>query len=719
MEKLKQFLNKHRHILAMLLIFAVSFGVLGRVGYSVLPDAASKTEREIVNDDYSCLTREITDSRGVRQNIAVKGGTKLYGVSMNFHIFNRVQHGTVFVDLEDKEGNVISSAARDMTSVLDNTFKGFIFDNMVQPQEDAEYILHIYIQPETAEDRIALWKSETDYEGFEISENGQMSHGTAALQYYTRHVGNRIYGWFAVVSLLAVLGMEILYFAVFVKKCRLETAFAIAALFMGTVFSLFTPIAGGPDEYVHMASAYKMSNDILGVENTYTYGALNVRRCDGVMPLDTTVEYNAFRFADMYEGLFKNSGGKTDMVEISARTADVFKGLYIPQAIGITLARILNMGFVQLVLMGRMFNLLFYVIAVYFAIKLMPVFRAALACCALLPMTLQLAGNFSYDTYINGISFLLIGSIFGLAYKKEKIGAKDLIVPALRACLLAPVKAIYVVMPLLIFILPSGKFKNKNIAAAAKCAVMAAAVLIWAFTSIGSVIDTLKPRQTEVQIPAVPEQTEQAERTAEPKHNKGAVYPYDLYLRSNTPAEEDVFYDPASDLMPNGDSKYYYNVLYILTHLKQTVKLVMNTVTHHSGKYLQSMIGTRLGEIIVVDLQASRIWLILIVIVLLLSSVRVKGETYLHTGWRKRLGAFIFASVAGLTTAACIMWTPINYEVIFGIQGRYFIPALPLMVMFFSNNIITLERNIDRELVYSMLPLNILVVLNVFMIMCE
>jgi len=124
MEKIKRLLEKYRHHLSVLSIILSAVFVLGWIWYSVLPEASEKTERVIINDDYSILTEEVTDSTGIRQNIKVKAGTRFYGFSPNFHIFNRVQHGTVYADLENTRGEVITSARRDLTTVLDNTFKG-------------------------------------------------------------------------------------------------------------------------------------------------------------------------------------------------------------------------------------------------------------------------------------------------------------------------------------------------------------------------------------------------------------------------------------------------------------------------------------------------------------------------------------------------------------------------------------------------------------------
>ncbi|MBQ8604868.1 MAG: DUF2142 domain-containing protein [Oscillospiraceae bacterium] len=718
MKKLTDFLNKYRHPLWMTVILMVSLCVFGVVGMLSLPDAAQKSERTIVNDDYSVITDTIRDDTGVKQNIYVKAGTKLYGVNMNFHIYDRVQYGTVYVDLLDADGNLLASSQRDMTTILDNTFKGFIFDRMIYSRQDSRYIIHVHAAPQTEADGFALWKSEKTYTGFEITENGNRAAGTVALQYITRHVGKSVYGFFAIIAAIAIIGFELAYIMLFIKKTALHHAFAVISLTVGMIFCLFTPVNGGPDEYVHFATSYMLSNEIMGIENLYIDNQVLVRECDSYIPLDGPVEYDSFSFRDMYNGLFTGTEGKTDLVAVSARFVRVHKQLYLAQTLGITLARILNLGFIPLVLMGRFFNLLMYTALVWWAVKLMPVFKTTLALCALLPMSLQIAGNFSYDTYILAMALLFTASVFNVAYGKKKITYKDLLLPAVTLCLLAPAKRLYLLMGLLVFTIPDRLFADRKKAWISKCAVFAMALACWLSVNSGAVSGLF--RETVVELPVTEETvTVQQPQTERPQIGPAvAEQEFDYPFRTpEDSADTPVFYDPDSDIQINGDSKYYYNIPYILTHLRQTLSLLFSTITTQTGTILQCIIGTRLGEIIVVDLQASWIWFIAILLVLLLSVMNVKKGKLTYPLLPKLTGAVIFVGILALTVLICITWTPINYTTIFGIQGRYVLPALPLMVMFFNNKLITLEKNIDRILLYSILPLDVLVVLNVFMIM--
>ncbi|MBQ8647886.1 MAG: DUF2142 domain-containing protein, partial [Oscillospiraceae bacterium] len=59
--------------------------------------------------------------------------------------------------------------------------------------------------------------------------------------------------------------------------------------------------------------------------------------------------------------------------------------------------------------------------------------------------------------------------------------------------------------------------------------------------------------------------------------------------------------------------------------------------------------------------------------------------------------ALILAGVSGLLVFACLTWTPVNYEILFGLQGRYFLPVLPLALLLWGENgWLRLGRDLSR-----------------------
>ena len=80
---------------------------------------------------------------------------------------------------------------------------------------------------------------------------------------------------------------------------------------------------------------------------------------------------------------------------------------------------------------------------------------------------------------------------------------------------------------------------------------------------------------------------------------------------------------------------------------------------------------------------------------------------------RTRAGGWLLvACVVGLTFFAALSWTPINYDTIFGVQGRYWLPVLPLTLWLLGGTrTFTVQRPVARRAVLAVLCLTSLVIL--------
>ncbi|MBP1571449.1 MAG: DUF2142 domain-containing protein, partial [Oscillospiraceae bacterium] len=486
-----------------------------------------------------------------------------------------------------------------------------------------------------------------------------------------------------------------MYLLIFVKKVKITTAFVVFSLVIGFVFSIYTPIKGSPDEYVHITTAYHTSNKLLGIKESYNFaeGTLLMRQCDAGVYTEP-VKYNAFEIQEIYEGIFSNAGDKTQLVPVKARIHNTaFGPLFWAQAIGITVARLLGFGFVPMIILGRLANLAVYTALVWLAIKVMPIHKNTLAVLALTPIPLQLAGSFTYDTLVIALCFLFTAVVFSCAYQKEKVGFKDVAAMAVLAALIAPGKTVYIVVAALCFIIPLEKFKSKKAAIVSFAVILGCAVAMWVAVNtvtVFSMLNTTTP-------PPVTEEIVTGE--------DGEII------------IEEHYYDMYSDIAPNGDNRNFFGIGYILGHIPQTIKLVLNTVQENGVLYIQQIFGGILGEVIVSPVKINWLYTIATMFVVFLSTVKTQGTELVHKGVRKWWSLLLAVGACGLFCLACITWTPINYTTVFGIQGRYFYPVLPLIVLFFTNDNISIKKNIDGALLYALAVINVLVMLDGFTIM--
>ena len=132
---------------------------------------------------------------------------------------------------------------------------------------------------------------------------------------------------------------------------------------------------------------------------------------------------------------------------------------------------------------------------------------------------------------------------------------------------------------------------------------------------------------------------------------------------------------------PNGDSIWTFSFGYICRNIPATVKLLLRTLPEQGALWLQGLLGTTLGEPIVYRIDVS--WLLGVGLLLaVLAAALPRQDEPALLGRRSKAGtAGICLCVVLAALAAALNWTPINYQTLFGLQGRYLLPILPLALL--------------------------------------
>ena len=509
------------------------------------------------------------------------------------------------------------------------------------------------------------------------------------------------------------------YLLIFAAKAKVSTVFVFIALITGIIFSLYTPIKGAPDEYVHITTAYSMSNKWQGHPyGGYYEGTLLMRESDAIDWMNP-VNYNAFELHDIYEN-FEKTEKADNFVFIRANKANVFPPLYWAQAAGISLAKLLGVSFSMLIVMGRLANLALYIVLVYLAIRKMPFFKTAMAVIALTPVPLQLAASFSYDTLVIGLCFLFIASVLEIIYSREKAGLKDTLLLAVLAAFIAPGKTIYILVVALVLAIPFDKFGGTKKALINLAVIAAAAVVMWLGYNQGVikfVRENLTPWLGEVHKVVDLEEVEREQLIKDQWYENLGIEEITVESESDAidnAAKEEI---EGTGITSAGDSLTFYSVGYILSNIPQTVKLVINTLQENTELYIRQIFGGIFGESIVSPVKLNWLYVIAVMAIVFASALLPQGESLQYRGRIKWMGIAVSLAIAALVCVAGIMWTPVNYTTAFGIQGRYIIPVLPLIVLFFTNENITLKKKIDGGLLFALCAVNVLMLLDGLTIM--
>ncbi|MDL2294049.1 DUF2142 domain-containing protein, partial [Ruminococcaceae bacterium OttesenSCG-928-D13] len=716
LERIKQHLNTlrlPRHLLALLGIALGCALVFFFVGDAYLDDAADRSERQIVNDDYSTRTGPLTMDGELRQTLTLNSG-RLYGVNLLVSTYGRVPQGTLHLRLLDQYGDLVARNDTDMSTLLDETFHRFLFNDHLEVENPGLYHLVITLSPATNEDRLAFYRSEGpaesyiaegedapsyDLAAFVLLQDGRTVDGTLALQYVVEYSGGFIYTAYTLFAVGLSLFLLGLYLAVFVVGASAHKTFVYCCLVLGIASMFLIPPRAAPDEYTHIATAYRYSNQLLSPEWNLTGRRMLVRGGDEMMLHnydESSISVYAYR--KLYEGLFEASPNNANPTEIRVRTAATYPVPYLLPALGVTLARLFGLGRVGLLMLGRLFNLLFYTAVVSRAVKHIPIGRAMLFVAGLLPMGLQLAGSFSPDAFTIALSFYFIAACLDCALVREAVGPRQLVPLGLAAVLLAPAKVVYLLVLPLVLLIPAAKYASRRAALLSRCALLGAALVLWGLFSLGSITSDAGANDTVAYPP------DAASEAGEAGFEADGPSPDDFMI-----VDGEVL-----RIRPNGDSYQRFTPGYILTHLPKTLRLLARSAWEQGALWLQGLLGGRLGEVIAVDITVSWLFVIALLGVLLCAALPDVKDTLVLAGRQRLFLLGLAAAVAVLLVGASLLWTPANYQTLFGMQGRYLLPVLPLALLALRGENLRFIRPMRRPLAFAGVCLTLLCQLDAF-----
>jgi uncharacterized membrane protein len=197
----------------------------------------------------------------------------------------------------------------------------------------------------------------------------------------------------------------------FAALAKPEFVFIVLALPVGVFMALVNGPFQAPDENNHFFRAYQISEGKMRA----------VRHGDDVggwLPSD--VKAAALPFADFHQQrdrrvdvgvlkslLQKEKGEQPRVFTVFRNTARYAPICYMPQAIGIAVARSCGASALGTMYAGRLAALLFWVAAVYACIRISPVLKWAFALVGLLPMSAYIGSSLSADMVTNACAMLL------------------------------------------------------------------------------------------------------------------------------------------------------------------------------------------------------------------------------------------------------------------------------------------------------------------------
>ncbi|HEX5033099.1 MAG TPA: DUF2142 domain-containing protein, partial [bacterium] len=235
---------------------------------------------------------------------------------------------------------------------------------------------------------------------------------------------------------------------------RVERWFLGYALLFGIFFVFANPPFQGPDEIRHAFRSYQVSE---------------------ALPRSAPIPQSLVTVHSQFEFLPFRPANKTGLDQLLAAWKVPLQPEHrnfhgstgtsffpnLPQGLGMFLGRQLGLPAVGLMYMGRLFNLFFWIVLVYLAIRQLPFYRWVFFFAALSPMGLYQAASLSYDGFTNGMCFLLISTFLSFGYGSGVVRLAKLAAMVIQGILASLAKFLYFPLVLLYLLIPVRRIGSK------------------------------------------------------------------------------------------------------------------------------------------------------------------------------------------------------------------------------------------------------------------
>lgn len=422
--------------------------------------------KNYLNQGIEGTVLEVQSGDKISQEIPIE--ESISGLGIQFVTWGTgISDGTVRIELLDETNTTYFETAISATEIKDNQYLRFSFNPTAPKQEAVIYTLCITFE-EIDNQKIGLRMSnnlynEVDFIINDINHTADMVLSAEVSGQYSKF----LYSYVICMPSLFVL-VFVIFFMVYRFKIKLHYVYLLAGVLLGLVYMTILPVGIVPDETYHMFSAYSVSNTMLGIENDYSNGTISMRSDDATLINEWRTGDRPYylienrAFYEEYFSLFnKNKVSDNTIIVTDYRPVYAYAYLYFLPGLGITIGRVLSLGSLWTLLLGRFFNLILFVGSVFFVLNKIPVGKTIVFIWALLPMTLQQAASFSYDVPILTLSVIVISLSLKIAYSSEGTTSKiDDTLLFICTILLAPTKSLAItplcLLPLIIL------FKKKQ-----------------------------------------------------------------------------------------------------------------------------------------------------------------------------------------------------------------------------------------------------------------
>lgn len=557
--------------------------------------------------------------------------------------------GVLHLDILDETGSSVMRADYDVYALDDEQNLLASLPGMQTGWAGKELTIVLDAENIDEEVELGIGCSDKQKEDTSLTINGETVNGTINIQtadhQFTYWKKWSVFG--AGLIYLLLLGT---YLGLAVFRLKPEKVFLFSGAVLAVIYLLLLPPLSVPDEEVHFKAAYTYANQLMGKDAKAGEVTMDLEDYKALKMFESTPSLTEY-------DIIKDKIGKSGRVEGTkvVRYSDTQASalLYLPGIIGIVLGRLLGLNGLLVICLGRICSILFYLFTMYWFIKLMPCGKSAAFIMAILPMTIQQCCSYSYDSVVIEAAFLYLAVLFGLLYREDTIQKWQIVLYIVFMVILAISKGgTYLPLCLLTIMIPASRFKDKK----RKWTFVGcmAAIAIAAFLS--------------------------------------STLSYVLYVASPT-AEQ------AADAYLAGES---YGLSGLLADPMNFICILTRTIFQSGDGFIETMLGMQLSWL---NVFVSRIVIYGMLLLMALSVSRIEGGEK-NMQFEVTTGQKVFYLIAAALSAGMVFtsmfmsWTPKNANAIAGIQGRYFLPLLPALLLLFNSKNVVQKKDTSRKYMF-------------------
>jgi len=277
------------------------------------------------------------------------------------------------------------------------------------------------------------------------------------------------YGYFMVILISMIVAVAYtLKYLLTNKEFSFVKMYIVLSLAWGICFQFIMPAFSGPDETKHYFSAYHASNIIMGIKDhgiDQQYGQWIQDKSYFLIRSEDiyTAPSVDVTFPQQYEILADGCWFRCPpegKEYVGCYEAPGRARRYLLSGIGITIARLLNWGFVGTLFAGRFMNVLFVTLMGALIVKLLPIGKSQFIMFMLFPELITLCGCYSYDNMSVLFSMLLLALCMYYSLPEKELHIWDMGIIAAVVLILIPNKQVYALFAIWFFAIPVIKWWN-------------------------------------------------------------------------------------------------------------------------------------------------------------------------------------------------------------------------------------------------------------------